>query len=470
MLIPHKGVSRKKNSECVNDDGIGRNPREQSKSSNYLLRARKGETSVEKILDKILSNVNLNLAYQRVYQNRGIGGVDEMDVFALKGYLRENGEEIKELIHKRKFKPQPVMRVEIPKDNGGVRLLGIPTVVDRVIQQAIHQVLSPIVEEQFHENSYGFRPNRNGEQAIVKSLELLNEGYEWVVDNDLERFFDTVHHDKLMRLISNTIADGDVISLIRKYLVSGVMSDGKYAATPEGTPQGGPLSPLLRNIMLNELDKELKARGLNFVRYADDALIFTKSAKAAERVMNSVSCFIIDKLGILVNVQKSRVSRPMKLKFLGFGFYKDVSSQKWQSRPHPESVRKFQRKIKKLTKRNWSRSLDMRIKKLNQLIKGWVNYYKIAKIKSALTRIDEKLRFRIRMIIWKQWKVPKKQIASLVKLGIPIEEAKGLTWCRKGYNYIAHSKVVHRALSNNRLKQRGIPSALEHYLTVHTVI
>lgn len=425
---------------------------------------------METVLDKILSNANMNLAYQRVYQNRGIGGVDEMDVFALKGYLRENGGKLKELIRKRKYNPQPVKRVEIPKDNGGVRLLGIPTVVDRVIQQAIHQVLSPIFEEQFSESSYGFRPKRNCEQAIIKSLELLNDGYEWVVDIDLERFFDTVHHDKLMRIISNTIKDGDVISLIRKYLVSGVMSKGEYKDTPTGTPQGGPLSPLLSNIMLNELDQELEARGLKFVRYADDALIFTKSAKAAERVMKSVSRFITEKLGLLVNMEKSRVSCPMKLKFLGFAYYKDVKAQKWQARPHPESVRKFQRKLKKLTKRSWSITLDMRIKKLNQLIKGWVNYFKIGKMKSALTCIDKKLRFRIRMIIWKQWKTSKKQIASLVKLGIPLEEAKGLTWCRKGYNYIAHSKVVHRALSNKRLKQRGIPSALEYYLTVYTVI
>jgi len=222
--------------------------------------------------------------------------------------------------------------------------------------------------------------------------------------------------------------------------------------------------------MLNELDKELEERGLEFVRYADDALIFTKSEKAVDRVMKSVSRYIVEKLGLLVNMEKSRVSRPMKLKFLGFSYYKDLKSKKWEVRPHPESVKKFQRKLKKLSKRNWSVSLDRRIKKLNHLIKGWVNYFKISKMKGGLTRMDEKLRFRIRMIIWKQWKVPKKQISSLVKLGIALEEAKGLTWCRKGDNYIAHSKVVHRALSNKRLKQRGIPSALEYYLKVHTVI
>ena len=426
----------------------------------------KGVTSVE-ILDKILSNANLNLAYQRVYQNRGIGGVDGMDVFALKEYLRENGSEIKRQIRNRKFKPQPVLRVEIPKDNGGVRLLGIPTAVDRVVQQAIHQVLSPIFEEQFSNFSYGFRPNRSCEMAVRKSLEMLNNGYEWVVDIDLERFFDTVHHDKLMRIISNTISDGNVISLIRKYLVSGVMNKGTYEDTPEGTPQGGPLSPLLSNIMLNELDKELESRGLNFVRYADDMLIFTKSAKAADRVMNSVSRFITEKLGLTVNMEKSEVKRPTKLKFLGFGFYK---ISKWEAKPHRESILKFKRKLKKLTSRSWSLSLDLRIKKLNQLIKGWVNYFKIGKMKSVLARIDEKLRFRIRMIIWKQWKIPRKQITSLVKLGIPLEEAKGLTFCRKGYNFTAHSKVVHRALSNKRLKRRGVPFALDYYLAVHTAI
>ena len=422
---------------------------------------------METVLDKILSNANLNKAYKRVYQNRGIGGVDGMDVFELKSYLKENGEALKEEIRKRKYKPQPVMRVEIPKDNGGVRQLGIPTTVDRVLQQAIHQVLSPIFEEQFSEYSYGFRPNRNCEMAVRKSLEMLNDGYEWVVDIDLERFFDTVHHDKLMRIISNTIEDGDVISLIRKYLVSGVMNNGTYEEIHEGTPQGGPLSPLLSNIMLNELDKELEARSLCFVRYADDMLIFTKSAKASERVMKSISRFIVEKLGLKVNMEKSRVNRPSKLKFLGFGFYK---IKKWEARPHTESVKKFQRKLKKLTKRNWSISLDMRIKKLNQLIKGWVNYFRIGHMKSVLKRLDEKLRFRIRMIIWKQWKVPKKQILSLVKLGIPLEEAKGLTWCRKGYNFIGHSKVVQRALSNKRLKQRGIPFALDYYTAVHTVI
>jgi group II intron reverse transcriptase/maturase len=306
--------------------------------------------------------------------------------------------------------------------------------------------------------------------AIIKSLEFLNDGQDWVVDIDLERFFDTVNHDKLMRIIANTINDGDVISLIRKYLVSGVMVNGNYEETPVGTPQGGNLSPLLSNIMLNELDKELEGRGLRFVRYADDELIFVKSEKAANRVMKTIVRFIEEKLGLIVNAEKSKVSRPKELKFLGFGYYYDSRFERYQVKPHPKSVQKFQRKLRQLTKRNGSISLDFRILKLKQVIFGWVNYFRIANMKKVMTQIDGKLRSRIRVIIWKQWKVPRKQIKSLIQLGIPEEEARGLTYCRKGFRYIGLSKVVHRAISNRRLKQRGLPSALERYSKVHTAI
>lgn len=422
------------------------------------------------LLEQILSNHNMNKAYLRVYRNKGTSGIDGITVDELKEYLKENKDELRQSIRTRKYRPQAALRVEIPKENGKMRKLGIPTVVDRVVQQAIHQVLSPIFEEQFSEYSYGFRPKRSCEMAIIQSLEFLNDGYDWVVDIDLERFFDTVNHDKLMRIISNTIDDGDVISLIRKYLVSGVMVKGSYEETPVGTPQGGNLSPLLSNIMLNELDKELEHRELRFVRYADDALIFVKSGKSAERVMKTIVRFIEEKLGLIVNAEKSRISRPKDLKFLGFGYYYDSRNRRYQVKPHLESVKKFQRKLRLLTKRNWSIPMDYRIVKLKQVVTGWVNYFRIANMKKAMTRIDEKLRSRIRVIIWKQWKIPRKQIKSLVQLGIPEEEAKGLTYCRKGYRYIGQSKVVHRALSNQRLKQRGIPSALERYLKVHTVI
>lgn len=412
----------------------------------------------------------MNEAYLRVYRNKGASGVDGITVDELKEYLKENKGELRQRIRTRKYQPQAALRVEIPKENGKMRKLGIPTLVDRVVQQAIHQVLSPIFDKQFSDFSYGFRPKRSCEMAIIKSLEFLNDGHDWVVDIDLERFFDTVHHDKLMRIIANTIDDGDVISLIRKYLVSGVMVNGKYEETPVGTPQGGNLSPLLSNIMLNELDKELESRELRFVRYADDALIFVKSEKAANRVMNSIVRLIEGKLGLIVNAEKSKISRPKDLKFLGFGYYYDVQNKRYQVKPHQMSVQKFQRKLRQLTKRNWSIPLDYRIVKLKQVIVGWVNYFRIANMKGVTRRIDEKLRSRIRVIIWKQWKIPRRQIKSLIQLGIPEEEAKGLTYCRKGYRYIGLSKVVHRALSNKRLKQRGLPSALERYLKVHTVI
>ncbi len=429
----------------------------------------KEETSVE-LLEKILSNQNMNEAYLRVYRNKGAGGVDGVTVKELKSYLREHKEELRTQIRRRKYKPLPAMRVEIRKENGKMRKLGIPTVMDRVVQQAISQVLSPIFEKQFSNYSYGFRPRRSCEMAITRALEYINDGYDWLVDIDLERFFDTVHHDKLMRIISHTIKDGDVISLIRKYLASGVMIDGKYEDTTIGTPQGGNLSPLLSNIMLNELDKELETRGLRFVRYADDSLIFVKSEKAANRVLTSITTFIEKKLGLKVNMEKSKISRPTKTTFLGFGFYYDANKKKFQPRPSKASVQKFQRKLRRLTKRNWSISLDDRIVKLKQVIYGWVNYFRKANMKRVLESIDAKLRSRIRVIIWKQWKNNKKRIHSLVQLGIPKEEAKGLTYCRKGFRFIGLSKVVHRALSNKRLRQRGIPFALDRYLKVHTEI
>jgi len=421
------------------------------------------------LLEQILDRDNLNQAYLQVYRNKGSHGVDGVTVDELKLYLREHGEEILEKIRQRKYTPQPALRVEIPKENGKKRQLGIPTVVDRVIQQAISQVLIPIYEEQFSEMSYGFRPNRSCAMAVTKVLEFMNDGEDWLVDIDLERFFDTVNHDKLMRLISNTVQDGDVISLIRKFLKSGVMVEKKYQPTKEGTPQGGNLSPLLSNILLNELDKELEKRGLDFVRYADDCLIFVRSEKAAHRVLKSVSHFIEKKLGLIVNGEKSKVSRPLDTKFLGYSFYIKEKGV-YRLRPHPKSVQKFQRRLKQLTKRNRSISLDVLIQQLGYTIRGWVNYFKLGDMKSTLETIDAKLRSRIRVIIWKQWKNNSKRILSLVQLGIPKEEAKGLTYCRKGYRFIGKSKVVHRALSNKRLKQRGFLFALDYYLKVRAVI
>jgi RNA-directed DNA polymerase len=343
-------------------------------------------------------------------------------------------------------------------------------VVDRVIQQAIAQVLTPIYEKVFSESSYGFRPGRSCEMAIIKNLEIINDGHHWVVDIDFERFFDTVNHDRLIQIIFRTIKDGDVMSLISKYLKSGVMNQGKFEETEIGTPQGGNLSPLLSNIMLNELDKELESRGLRFVRYADDCNIYVKSEKAAKRVMTSVTTFIEKKLGLIVNASKSKIGKPTDIKFLGFGYYFDVKSKRYEVNPHEKSWIKFKRKIKTLTKRSWSIDLERRLLKLKQLITGWVNYFRIAKMKTKLGILDSKIRNAIRVVIWKQWKVPQKQIPSLVKLGIDIEQAKGLNWCRRGYQYISHSWIVQRAISNARLEKRGLVSAQGHYLKVYTVI
>jgi len=419
------------------------------------------------LLEKILTRENLNEAYKRVYASKGAGGVDGVTVEELNEHLRVHKAEILESIRTRKYKPQPVRRVEIPKDNGKMRQLGIPTVVDRVIQQAIAQVLTPVYEQQFSDSSYGFRPGRSCEMAIIRSLELLNDGYDWIVDIDLERFFDTVNHDRLMNLLNRTIKDGDVLSLIRKFLASGVMVGGEIEETTVGTPQGGNLSPLLSNIMLNELDKELEARGLNFVRYADDCNIYVKSEKAAERVMASITGFIERKLGLKVNATKSQIGRPNQIKFLGFGYDQDENG-KYHAIPHNLSVNKLKRKLKNLTRRNWSISLDNRLRKLKSLITGWVNYFRCAEMKRTLASIDSRLRMRLRVVIWKQWKVPKKRYNSLLKLGIKPYSAR-IAFSGKCYQVVCKSPTIHTALTNKRLEQRGLVTLSSHYEKVHLI-
>ena len=436
------------------------------KDKMIIVEIRKERTSME-LLEKVLDDKNLFKAYEQVYKNKGTSGVDGITVDELGYYMFKHKEEIKEQIRNRKYKPSPVRRVYIPKENGDKRGLGIPTVIDRLIQQAIVQVLSPIYEQQFSETSYGFRPNRSCEMAIIKVLEYFNDGYIWVVDIDLQKFFDTVCHDKLISIIMKTIHDGELVSLIRKYLVSGVMENGVVSPTKIGTPQGGNLSPLLSNIMLNELDKELEKRGLRFTRYADDCIIVVQSEKAANRVMESITKFIEKKLGLKVNVEKSKVAKPNEIKYLGFGFYYTKTGI-IKTKPHLKSVQKFIRKLKQITKRSWSVSLDERIIKLNQVIRGWINYFKIADMKTYMTSISEHLRRRIRCIIWKQWKIPSKRISALVKLGANIEQAKSIAFSRK--SYWNTSMFISIYITNKKLKQKGLVSPLEHYLKVHTVI
>lgn len=415
------------------------------------------------LMEQILSKENLNAAYLQVVRNKGAAGVDGMTVEELGAYLSENGESIREQLRTRKYKPQPVRRVEIPKPDGGVRSLGVPTVVDRFVQQAVAQVLTPIFEEQFHDHSYGFRPNRCAQQAVLKALEMMNDGHSWIVDIDLAKFFDTVDHDKLMTIFGRTIKDGDVISVVRKFLASGVMIDDEYEDTIVGTPQGGNISPLMANIMLNELDKELEARGLDFVRYADDLIIMVGSRQAADRVMKSVTRFIEEKLGLEVNAEKSKVDKPKGIKYLGFGFYFDSFAKVYKAKPHPKAVAKFKAQMKKLTGRSWGVSNSYKVFKLNQLIRGWVNYYRIGSMKSLCERFDSNIRFRLRMCIWKHWKTAQNRAENLIKLGISRKFAWSTAYYGAHIAHVCQGGAMNMAVTKERLTRFGLVSMADYY-------
>lgn len=418
------------------------------------------------LLNELLCDENLKIAKQRVKKNKGASGIDGMDVKELDEYLSKHLDEIKEQIRNKKYNPKPVKRVEIPKPDGGVRNLGVPTVVDRFVQQAIAQVLTPIYEPKFSDSSYGFRPDRCCEMAILKVLEFMNDGYQWVVDIDLEKFFDNVNHDKLISLIMKDVKCGEIVSLINKFLKSGIMIDDEYKESVIGTPQGGNLSPLLSNIMLDQLDKELEARGLRFTRYADDCIILVGSSKAADRVMKNVSIFIENKLGLKVNMTKSKVSKPNDIKYLGFGFFMDKNDGLWKAKPHAKSVEKLKLKLKKLTSRRWSISLDERLGKIKKTIVGWTNYYKIGYWKNIARMIDAHVRFRLRMCIWKQWKKVNTKKKALISLGIPKREAWMLANSRKAYARCA-SSFLNIVLTNKRLKERGLVFLLDQYKLKH---
>lgn len=418
------------------------------------------------LLNELLSDDNLKIAKQRIKKNKGASGIDGMEVKELDEYLSKHLDEIKEQIRNKKYSPKPVKRVEIPKPDGGVRNLGVPTVVDRFVQQAIAQVLTPIYEPKFSESSYGFRPNRCCEMAILKALEFMNDGYQWVVDIDLEKFFDNVNHDKMISLIMKDVKCGEIVSLINKFLKSGIMIDDEYKESVIGTPQGGNLSPLLSNIMLNQLDKELEARGLRFTRYADDCIILVGSSKAADRVMKNVSIFIESKLGLKVNMTKSKVSKPNDIKYLGFGFFMDKNDGLWKAKPHAKSVEKLKLKLKKLTSRRWSISLDERLEKIKKTIVGWTNYYKIGYWKDVARMVEAHVRFRLRMCIWKQWKKVNTKKKALISLGVPKREAWMLANSRKAYARCA-SSFLNNVLTNKRLKERGLVFLLDQYDLKH---
>ena len=419
------------------------------------------KTVTNELLEKILSKDNMNLAYKRVKTNKGASGIDGMIVDELLQYLKENGEQIKEEIRNGKYNPKAVRRVKIPKADGSIRKLGIPTVVDRVIQQAMSQQLSIIYEPVFSENSYGFRPDRSCHDAIQKSKEIMNNGFKWLVDLDLEKFFDTVNQDLLISIIRKTVNEDKVVSLIRKYLQAGVLVNGVFERTEEGTPQGGNISPILSNIMLNELDKELERRGLQFVRYADDCVIFTKSRKAAERVMESITKFIETKLRLKVNKEKSKIDRPWRIKYLGFSFYQIKG--KIEIRIHQKSIAKFKDKVRVITSRSNGMSMEIRYLKLKQAIVGWVNYFKIADMKRVVHKLDEWIRRRIRMCYWKQWKKIKTKHDNLLKLGIDNNKAWKFANTRKSYWRISNSPILAMSLNNKTLDKFGYKSLSSVY-------
>jgi RNA-directed DNA polymerase len=414
------------------------------------------------MLEEILDIRNVQKAFKQVTANKGAGGIDGMQTDELRDYLNSHWQILRKEMLSGNYRPQAVRKAEIPKPAGGTRMLGIPTVTDRLIQQAIAQWLSPQYEEEFSSNSYGFREGRNAQQAVLQAQANLTGGYEWIIELDLEKFFDRVNHDRLMSLLAKKIADKGTLKLIRSYLNSGIMEDGVISPRTEGTPQGSPLSPLLSNIVLHELDKELQARGHRFVRYADDCSIYVKSEKSAHRVMETITEYIERKLKLKVNRSKSKVSRPTESTLLGFSFYR--SEKGWEIRIAPKSLKRIKKKMKEQTQRNDPAPAKEKIKKMEAVIRGWVNYFWIAKAKSKMKELDELVRTRLRMGIWKQWKRIKTKVINLQRLGISKQKAYEWGNSRKGYCRVAHSPILCRALNNGYFtKQRYIGFANYYY-------
>lgn len=417
------------------------------------------------LLEEVLERNNMLLALKRVISNKGSHGVDGMKIDELREHIKKHWDTIKAKILESKYNPSPVRRVEIPKVDGGVRLLGIPTVQDRLIQQAIAQILSRIYEPLFSNNSFGFRPRRGAKDAVTKSKQYINEGNRWVIDMDLEKFFDKVNHDILMGKLEKKIKDKRLLSLIRKYLKSGILINGVSVTSAEGTPQGGPLSPLLANIMLDELDKELEKRGHKFCRYADDNNVYVKSKRAGIRVMESMIKLIENKLKLKVNKDKSAVDFVSKRKFLGFSFY--FAKGGAEIRIHEKSIKRFKDKIKFYTNRNIGISMESRLKKLNQIMMGWINYYGIANAVAKLKELDKWIRRRLRACIWKQWKKISTRHRNLVKLGINKYKAWEYANTRKGYWRISKSPILSKSLNNKYLESLGFVSLTQTYQMMH---
>jgi len=418
-----------------------------------------GKPSVE-LWEQVWERENLYTALKRVEGNAGAPGIDGMTVKDLRSYLKEHWLEIRAALESGAYKPSPVRRVEIPKPDGGMRLLGIPSVIDRLLQQAIAQVLTPIFERKFSPQSYGFRPGRSAHDAIKQAQEYTREGYEWVVDIDLEKFFDRVNHDMLMARVAREVKDKRVLKLIRAYLNSGVMVNGVVMDTEEGTPQGGPLSPLLSNIMLDDLDKELEKRGHKFVRYADDCNIYVRTQRAGERVMESVREFLEKKLKLKVNPKKSKVDRATRVKFLGFSFYKH--KREMLIRVANRSLERFRDKLRRLTKRTRSGKLEDIIQEINTYVVGWIGYYRQANTPSVYEGLDSWIRRRLRQMVWKRWKRGTTRYRELVRMGVPKR------WAQEGAGgtspwHMSASPVINEALSNGYFLGLGLKSIKVRY-------
>ena len=431
-----------------------------------------------KLIEEILSEENLKEAIHRVKTNKGASGVDKMSVNQIETYFYEHKDEIIESIMNKTYKPQPVRRVYIPKANGKLRPLGIPTVIDRVIQQSIAQKLSPIYEEIFSDYSYGFRPNRDCHGAMMQVLEYLNQGFEWVIDLDIEKYFDTVNHDKLISILREKVNDSHTLHLIRKFLQAGVMDNGLVSSTTIGVPQGGPLSPILSNIYLDKFDKELELRGLRFVRYADDCNIFVKSDVAANRVMKSITSWLERKLFLKVSATKTKINKPSNSNFLGFTFWRN--KDKWQCKPGIDRKTRLYERIKVVLKRKHavSKPLGITFTKLNQIIKGWINYFKIGNMKQFLDKFGQWLRHKVRVIIIKQWKIPSRINTNLQRLNKAFkcnfdDEAickvanSRLGWYRRSgmdvVNYLLSPKVLE--IANKKKGRPGLVNPLNYYLS-----
>ena len=453
---PEGGFPRE---EAVNPPGPAGAP-----SSSPTQNAEQPDRERYESMEQVVERENMLQALHRVQQNKGAPGVDGMSAEVLTPFLKEHWQGIREELLNDVYKPKPVRRVEIPKPDGGVRLLGIPTVLDRLIQQALLQVLTPIFDSGFSEHSYGFRPGRSAHQAVKEAQKYIEEGYGYAVDIDLEKFFDRVNHDMLMARVARKVKDKRVLRLIRRYLQAGVMVDGVCIETEEGTPQGGPLSPLLANIMLDDLDKELEKRGHRFARYADDCNIYVKTPRAGERVMASVREFVEKKLKLKVNEKKSKVDRPQKLKFLGLTFTWD---KKPRIRIAPKALERFEERIRELTERSKGISMDRRLGELNTYLRGWIGYFRLADTASVIQHLDEWIRRRLRMCLLKQWKKPKTKCRNLVALGIYPEEARKLAGSRKGYWRLSDTPQVNKALGLAYWQNQGLISLVDRYRQLH---